>query len=146
MTGQQQPPPLLAPPAPSHPLWPWLLGLALVTAVVVLHLFNPTVYAFYPQCQFYQLTHLYCPGCGGLRAVHALTHGNFVAAFHCNPLLIVSLPVLAIWLLRRKYFSRRPTNPTPKASLRAVWFWFAILVLFGILRNIPGPAFFWMLP
>jgi len=118
-----------------------LLGLA------VLFLLDPAGSAIYPLCLFHKFTGLNCPGCGSLRALHHLTHGEFIMAFHCNPLLIVGLTVVLLTRIRwpggegasrlsRIIFSR------PGVA----WAMSALVVGFGVLRNLPGPAFAWMSP
>jgi hypothetical protein len=136
-------PPVISTPALGRTRLIWLLSTAVIAGLAVLYLFNPIEYAFYPSCQFYKLTHLHCPGCGSLRALHQLTHGHVAAAFHSNPLLIVSIPMLA-WLgiskLRDRSASALMIQPT------AAWTIFAIVMLFGILRNLPFAVFSWMAP
>lgn len=126
--------------------WLWLLGGGGVAGLLVLYFFSPTEHTFYPTCQFYQLTSLHCPGCGSLRALHQLTHGHFIAAFLSNPLLITALPVLA-WMGFRQL---RPARPQCSKQLlvqpAVVWIMFGIVLAFGILRNLPWPAFAWMSP
>lgn len=121
----------------------WLLGAAIFGGLAVLYLFNPVEHAFYPACLFYKLTHLHCPGCGGLRALHQLTHGHIAAAFYSNPLLITSIPWLA-WLgiskLRNRSANVLMIQPT------AAWIILVIVMLFGVLRNLPFAAFAWMSP
>ena len=39
--------------------------------------------------EFHAMTGLWCPGCGGLRAVHDLTHGHLVTALHENALVVL---------------------------------------------------------
>ena len=121
----------------------WLLSAALLSGLAVLYFFNPIEHAFYPACLFHELTHLHCPGCGGLRALHQLTHGNFAAAFHSNLLLIVSIPMLA-WLgiskLRNRSASVLMIQPV------TAWTILAIVIVFGILRNLPFATFSWMAP
>lgn len=70
---------------------------ALLAGVAVLFRFPPEQYRFYPQCPFYRLTHLYCPGCGATRALAALLHGNLSEAAHFNVLLLVLLPFLLVY-------------------------------------------------
>ena len=39
-------------------------------------------------CIFYSAFGLYCPGCGGTRAVSALLHGQILTSFICHPLVL----------------------------------------------------------
>ena len=136
-------PPVISAPSSSRARLLWLLSAAVIAGLAVLYLFNPVEYAFYPACQFYKLTHFHCPGCGSLRALHQLTHGHVTAAFLSNPLLIASIPMLA-WLgiskLRNHSASALMIRPA------AAWTILAIVIVFGILRNLPFAAFSWMSP
>src|SRR5260370_36721099 len=66
-------------------------------AGLILFLFDPNRYPFYPVCAFHKVTGLLCPGCGSLRAMHQLLHRHLAIAFHFNPLLITTLPVLVVY-------------------------------------------------
>lgn len=46
------------------------------------------------ECPFRRLLHIYCPGCGGCRAVLALLSGDLLTAFLCYPTLLVALLVI----------------------------------------------------
>lgn len=108
---------------------PVLLLIALAAfAAAVLFLFDPGHWAFYPGCVFYRTTGLLCPGCGSLRACHQLLHGHFAAALHCNPLLIVSFVVAALYVLinlrnrkpERGHFCPQP-RPTSRPVSKSTW-------------------------
>ena len=103
----------------------------------VLFLFNPSQYHFYPVCFFHEVTGLLCPGCGALRAMHQLLHGHLAAAFHFNPLLVLALPFL-FWMGVR-LIARNAEHQSPSVALRPFWIWalFAVVVVFGVLRNLP---------
>jgi len=124
------------------PKWVLLLGGAFVLGCVVLFVFDPSRYHFYPVCVFHQATGLLCPGCGSLRALHELLHGHLVAAFRFNPLLVCFLPLgfffAAISGLRR--MRGQPLLNSP----RSFWPWVVAVVViglaFGVWRNIPGSA------
>ena len=124
-----------------------LLFITLVLIGAIFFFFDPTRSGFYPLCLFHKVTGLNCPGCGGLRALHQLTHGNFVTAFHCNPLLMVLLPFITFitlrWLIRgREAFVGNPVLFRPAA----LWILLAVTLVFTVLRNLPWPAFDWMSP
>src|SRR5687767_6632554 len=113
-------------------------GVAL--ALVLLYLFAPTEHRFYPRCVFHWLTGLACPGCGSLRAVHNLLHGEFAAAFRLNPLMMILLPAAAIaWIARRE---------AAFTALRPAWIWvvLSVILLFSVLRNLPMAPFSYCKP
>src|SRR5882762_2231278 len=121
-------------------------GVALALAGLgALFWLDPAQQAIFPVCYFHKLTGLNCPGCGSLRAMHHLLHGRLFTAFHCNPLLMLVMPLILVeaarWVLSSGTAAR--TWLTRPASL---WLMLAILVAFGILRNLPFPAFAWMSP
>lgn len=117
-----------------------LAALAAGAALVVLYFFAPTEHPFYPRCVFHSLTGLACPGCGSLRAVHNLLHGEFAAAFRLNPLMMILLPAAAgAWLARRE---------AAFTALRPVWIWvvLSVILLFSVLRNLPMAPFSYFKP
>lgn len=56
----------------------WLLITAAVIYVLIEKITGVRLMAYYPPCAFHMLTGLYCPGCGGTRAVRALMHGRLL--------------------------------------------------------------------
>ncbi len=123
------------------------LGAAALLVVAVLFLFDPAGSAIYPVCLFHKFTGLNCPGCGSLRAMHHLTHGEFAAAIHCNPLLIVALTLVVLTLIHRQIGQRGLRSGASIFSRPATaWAICAVVIVFGVLRNVPGPAFAWMSP
>jgi hypothetical protein len=116
-----------------------VLGLlALAGSGVVLFVFNPSQFSFYPVCWFYRTTGLLCPGCGSLRALHQLLHGHVVTAFRFNPLLIFCLPY-AGWFAAG-YSWRRMKQQPGSLTIRPIWLWgfLAVAVVFSVWRNLPG--------
>src|SRR5690348_15182815 len=81
-------------------------------AAIFLFWFDPSQSALYPLCYFHRLTGLWCPGCGSLRALHQLLHGNLSAALHYNALLVLSLPLIAWlgWRFARGVIARQPVK------------------------------------
>ncbi|GAA4226439.1 hypothetical protein FHR32_005891 [Streptosporangium album] len=114
------------------------VALAAGAAVAFVGAVDPNVPGHYPTCPFLLLTGLYCPGCGGLRAVYALAHGDPVTAFGLNPFLVAMVPLLAFlwgrWTLRSWRggpFDGRAVRPV------YVWAFLVSMILFWIVRNIP---------
>jgi hypothetical protein len=114
----------------------WCAGALLIAAAAtVLYWFDPSGARFFPRCPLYLLTGLYCPGCGGLRAAHALLHSRISDALAWNPLVVCILP-LGAWYVACRYFRWR-TLPLTFSGAHFAYFWLALLVGFGIARNLP---------
>jgi hypothetical protein len=111
--------------------------LSMAAAVVVLYFFDPETAGFYPVCALHQLTGWQCPGCGSLRAVHQLTHGNIAGAWRFNPLLVAFLP-LGLWLAFREAVRWAFGWRWPGIILRPIvgWSMVVVTVVFGIARNL----------
>ena len=113
---------------------------AAAAAVAVIAVVDPNQPGRYPTCPFFAMTGHWCPGCGTLRALHALTEGDLAAAAGLNVLVVAGLPVLAlIWLLwlRRSWTGAPRTWAAPPAL---IWALAAGLLLFGLVRNLPFGA------
>ncbi len=120
----------------------WLLGgliAATAAGTALLFFFDPARCPIYPVCPWHTLFGWSCPGCGTLRAVHQLTHGNLAAAWRLNPLAVALAPV-AFWLGLRELAWQVSGKKWPGLVTRPIFGWAlaAILVLFGIARNLPG--------
>jgi len=107
----------------------------------LLHLRDPHVPGSYGGCPFLILTGLPCPGCGGLRAVNLLTHGQIGAALSSNLIAVAIVMVVAatwlVWLVRR---ARGAPAPFLTWSPRFIAIGTVVIVLFGVLRWTPWGA------
>jgi hypothetical protein len=111
-------------------------------AMVMLEVFDPATSGVFPPCPLRYLTGWYCPGCGSLRAMHQLLHGNLSAAWALNPLTVLLLPFLTYGIASYALFEIRGKH-LPRLFLPAVWIrgFCALTILFGIARNIPVHPF-----
>jgi hypothetical protein len=134
------------PDTPRSPVVFILVTLSIAAAGAVLFLFNPVEHGFYPFCFFYRSTGLLCPGCGSLRAMHQLLHGHLAAAFRFNALFVASLPFLG-WLGFQRLLATVRGESTP-LRIPPLWLWsgFVLLVIFGVLRNLPFAHAAWLAP
>lgn len=119
---------------------------ALSLATLALHVRDPHQHGTWGLCPLYAATGIYCPGCGGLRAVNDLTNGHVGAALSSNILVGLLVPVgvfvLALWAVDRwrgveRHLDRRIAAPAGYAFL-------AIGLVFTVLRNTPAGA--WLAP
>lgn len=99
---------------------------------------DPNVVGHYPTCPFLAVTGWYCPGCGALRAVHALGHGDLMTAMARNPFAVVAIAyILVTWVrwLERTVTGRHPRWLAPPWVLYGV---LGAILAFWVLRNLPG--------
>ena len=134
-------PPRIAPAPRLMTLVAVVCGIGLLAGCVVLYLFNPSRYGFYPVCEFHELTGLNCPGCGGTRAAYELLHGHWLKSLHENALLLLSIGVMAgrgAWIALQKWHQRPVSMLVPPALL---WAFLVLAVVFTALRNLPAFSF-----
>lgn len=91
----------------------------------------------YPTCPILALTGVHCPGCGSLRALHEVVHGDIAAAIGLNLLAVAVAPLLAYWWLRWVRRSWSGAVRPPLAHPLAGWLLLASIVIFAIARNLP---------
>lgn len=108
---------------------------------VAVNLRDPNVPGSWGECPFLHLTGFACPGCGTLRAIHALGHGDPATAMSRNPLLLIAAPLLVLaWVLS----VRRAWTGEPARRRLPMWLYHLIPVgvaLFWVMRNLPGFGF-----
>src|SRR3954464_2146977 len=121
---------------------PLLLAGGLLAASVALHVRDPHQAGSWGFCPWLMLTGTFCPGCGGLRAVNDLTHGDFAAAAPSNLLFVASLPAVAyFWVrsVRQRWVGVR--RPLPAGVLIAIGAVAIVLVaVFWVVRNLPAAS------
>ncbi len=108
-----------------------------------LYIGNATVRSLFgsSSCQLYEYFGLYCPACGGTRAMIFLLQGNIVSALQHNfliilfPLVIITGIFLFTLVLKGHSLNKVSLNPFLPVGL------LLIIILYGILRNIPTPFF-----
>jgi hypothetical protein len=108
-------------------------GAAAVSADVA---FDPA-HRHVPLCPFHAVTGLWCPLCGGLRAVAALVRGQLTAAVRDNLLVVAAVPVVAVlWLMwvAGPGACRAAVRPSRTATIAVI----ALALGFTVVRNLPG--------
>ena len=128
---------------------PWLapVGVAAVAlgGCVAVAVLDPAARSeLSPGCPFRALTGLDCPGCGGTRALYALTQGDLGLAVQHNVVTVVALPLLvlawAVWFAYRLGWRDRPVVVSPSVAYGIL----TTFVAFFVLRNLPWFPFIWL--
>lgn len=138
--------------AETRPGWrglgqPALVAGGAAAVVALLHFRDPHVPGSYSICPFYALTGWWCPGCGGLRAVHNLTDGRILDAVHSNVLLVPLLIGFVVWLghWAVRNWRGQPGRPFPfsigRTQLVVI---LALFTVFTVFRNTPWGT--WLAP
>lgn len=117
--------------------WPAVTATAATGFVLVAHLLDPNESGNYPTCPWLALTGTFCPGCGTLRATHALSEGNVIEALQRNPLTVAAFVVMILGFAR---WTRRQWRGEQRMTAAPAWllygmFW--LIIAFWIARNIP---------
>ncbi|CAN5134135.1 DUF2752 domain-containing protein [soil metagenome] len=109
-----------------------------VGALGFLYLVNPASSSLIPPCPFRAITGCYCPGCGSVRALHQLARGHLVAALGLNPLMVLSLPFVAYHGVSQAKFAVTGL-PLRRFFVGSRWIWglLCLILVYGVLRNIP---------
>ncbi len=111
-------------------------GLGAIPMLIVIVLEELGVVPKLP-CTFLETTHMYCPGCGGTRAMMALFHGHIFKSLSYNPtvffgvalIMYYEITVLMTILSKKKrvYYTK---------SMKPVIIYVIIVLAFFIIRNV----------
>lgn len=122
------------------------LGVVALGSAVVWY-FDPTTAGFFPPCPLYKFTGFACPGCGMTRAFHALFNGDIVTALDFNAMLPFVAAFFGYFLLSMFFVAVRGRALTiGKVGLTLIWAMFSLLMIFGVLRNLPWYPFTILFP
>jgi hypothetical protein len=117
-------------------------GVAMAAGSALVAIVDPAKATFLPVCPLYSMTGIACPGCGLTRAFHALFHGYAIPALDFNLLVPVWAFIfgwvflsLALTTVRGRGLPMWPTRPN------FLWTFLIVLLVFGVLRNIPAWPF-----
>jgi hypothetical protein len=132
-----------AAPAPTTRGWrgvalPAATAAGAVAAVAFVGAVDPNQAGHYPTCPFLAATGYWCPGCGSLRAIHALAHLDVATALARNPftvLTVVGFAVAFVVWVRRRWLGQ------PRTYVAPAWLLYSLLagvLAFWVLRNVPG--------
>jgi hypothetical protein len=111
---------------------------ALAAASFFVAYFDPSKMTLFPVCPLYALTGFACPGCGLTRGFHELSHGRIIPALDFNILIPVWAVIIAyVFVSLVLHAARGRGLPLWPTWPRFLWGFMIVLLIFGVLRNIP---------
>lgn len=124
------------------PIWS---AAGVAAATVALHIRDPHTSGSWGICPLYATTGIYCPGCGGLRAVNDLTNGHVWQAASSNLLLVLAIPFAVFFFARWSYgaWTGREIAAVPAVPRALRIALLVVVAVFWIARNLPGS---WLAP
>lgn len=113
------------------------VGCVLLFIGLMIWKYAPFVQLLDTRCGFHEFLHLYCPGCGGTRAVYALLRLDIIESFLYHPIV----PMLALLLV--EYYIGAIVTLIRKNGKRyyylRIWFCYValgVIIVHFILRNV----------
>lgn len=120
---------------------------AVLAGVGAVWYFDPVNAGFFPACPLYKLTGFACPGCGMTRGFHALLNGDVLTALDFNALLpLVAVFFGYLFLSMLMVAVRGRGFAIGKWNLGILWGVFGLLLVFGVVRNLPFYPFTILFP
>lgn len=115
----------------------------IVLAVIYIFSLINNIYDIGLVCAFREVTGLYCSGCGMTRATLSLAKMDFYQAFRYNAFSVILLPALFLYFYGEiyAYIFKKKNFMNGKVT---IMFWIiliALMVIYGVLRNIPYFSF-----
>jgi hypothetical protein len=117
---------------------PALVAASAAAALAWVGTVDPNEPGHYPTCPFLAVTGWFCPGCGSLRALHALVHGDLRSALARNPLMVITVPALALWWAAWLVRAVRQRSRRWAAPAWSIWALLVVVLVFAVARNVPG--------
>ena len=119
----------------------FVVGIILAAIAIVI----AVLFALFPErfamlrfpCVFHEITGLYCPGCGGTRAVKALLGGHIITSFVYNPIVLYGA-VMYIGFMGSQLLERLTKGKVKGLKYRHLYLWIAlvIVVVNCLVRNV----------
>lgn len=119
----------------------FVVGIILAAIAIVI----AALFALFPEvftrfrfpCMFHEITGLYCPGCGGTRAVKAFFVGHIVKSFLYNPVVFYSV-VMYTWFMGSQLLERMTGGKVKGLKYRHLYLWLALVIVVAncLIRNI----------
>ncbi len=90
------------------------------------------------ECDFHNKTGLYCPGCGGTRALFALLRGNVLLSIYYYPIIPYVAGIFCLWAVRYIVSVLWPDGPIRKMPYKMGYVYAGIIIFYAnwLLKNL----------
>lgn len=115
-----------------------LAGICAIALAVFSHCTGFEISFSTTKCFFPVFLHLYCPGCGGTRAVRYLMNGQIVSSFLAHPIVLYLLALYLQCLGMSVYdvFVKRDGVMRVRIYMWQLWALLGIVLVFFVVRNL----------
>ncbi len=110
----------------------YITGWILIIAALSVTLAGPPGLRFLlrlPPCLLHVVTGLYCPGCGGTRAVLALAQGNLLLSLRYHPLVLPSAAAAAWFMISQTIARLSRGRLNVGMHFREIYLWIALCIV-----------------
>ena len=77
----------------------WMVAIVATILLVLYTKCDFSIFSFSQPCFMYDKWGLYCPGCGGTRALRAFMQGKIILSLYYNPILTYGIVVYACFMI-----------------------------------------------
>lgn len=119
-----------------------IMNVLLILFLCFFIFYHITDYSFFqpdkPSCVMKMFFHLYCPGCGGSRALDCFLHGRLIQSFLFQPVIVYLAAYFLSYyipaLMRMTGLYKGKYNP--RFYLYPLFGLLALIILFFVIRNL----------
>jgi len=104
--------------------------------LTLLYVYPIGEYHYFPPCPWYKLTGTHCPGCGTIRGIQSVLHGNIFGLLENNPLVMLALPYFGLSFISLSFQSFVGYKPPHLfLSKNEIWCILLIIIFYWVSRN-----------
>lgn len=89
-----------------------------------------------PPCVVHDLFHVYCPGCGGTRAMFDFLQGHILQSLHHNPAVVLGLILIAYYELGAVVTLAKKDGRYYGCQIWPVYVYLVIVGIYTVVRDI----------
>lgn len=114
----------------------WIFAFMGIIGIVFMSIFKIDISDITGPCIFHTVTGLYCPGCGGTRAVISFLKGDLIKSFLYHPVVPYAGLVYILFMIRGTIsFLSKGKYPYMRFSFIYIYIGIAIIIIQFIIKN-----------